>query len=93
MSHLATVTWEVNLVKQRTPPLMPPMQPPAARSTRAPAGMSTLKVGAEGREVLERQALEIFTSMANQGRPFAECLSSILLSGLDWGLKLGKEKE
>lgn len=80
-------------VKEKILPLRPPMQPASARSRTAPVGMAMLRVGAEAREVLERQALDIFTSMANQGRPFAECLSSILLSGIDWGLKLGKEKE
>lgn len=77
-------------IKEKVQPLRPPMQPPSARARTAPVGMSMLKVGAEGREVLERQALDIFTSMANQGRPFAECLASVLLSGIDWGNQLGR---
>lgn len=36
-------------------------------------------------EMLERQALEIFAIQANAGAPFAQCLASILLSGIDWG--------
>lgn len=36
-------------------------------------------------EMLEQQALEIFTIQANAGAPFAQCLASILLSGIDWG--------
>jgi hypothetical protein len=39
----------------------------------------------EQSEMLERQALEIFTIQANAGAPFAQCLASILLSGIDWG--------
>jgi hypothetical protein len=54
--------------------------------------MTMLKVGAEGKEVLERQALEIFTDMANSGRPFATCLASILLSGIDWGTQIERKK-
>lgn len=38
-------------------------------------------------EMLERQALEIFTIQANAGLPFAKCLAGILLSGIDWGSK------
>lgn len=43
-------------------------------------------------EMLERQALEIFTIQANAGLPFAKCLAGILLSGIDWGSKASKEQ-
>jgi hypothetical protein len=44
-------------------------------------------------EMLERQAVEIFTIQANAGLPFAKCLAGILLSGIDWGHKAGAASE
>lgn len=42
---------------------------------------------ADQSEMLERQAVEIFTIQANAGLPFAKCLAGILLTGIDWGAK------
>lgn len=60
---------------------------PAQIRSRPPGDLTALNIGKEGRKFLERQALDIFTIMANDGRPFAECLSAILLSGIQWGVR------
>lgn len=38
------------------------------------------------REVLNRQAVEIFTAATNGGLSFQESLAAILLSGIEWGV-------
>ena len=65
---------------------------PAQVRSNPPGDLTSLKVGREGKELLERQSLEIFTIMANDGRPFAECLSAILLSGIQWGVSGMKDR-
>ena len=58
---------------------------------RPPGDLDTIKLPRESKELLERQALDIFTLMSNAGHSFADCLASILLTGMDWGVK-GLEK-
>ena len=58
---------------------------------RPPKGFSSMDLDTETRMFLERQALDIFTEMANAGKPFACCLSAILLSGINWGVKAEAE--
>jgi hypothetical protein len=48
-------------------------------------GLNRVSLTRDQSEMLERQALEIFTIQANAGLPFAKCLAGILLSGIDWG--------
>lgn len=50
--------------------------------------LTPVRLSHDQSEVLERQALEIFTIQANAGAPFSECLASILLTGIDWGRAL-----
>lgn len=54
--------------------------------------LTAMRLTGEQTEVLERQALEVFTLMANSGRPFATCLSSILLTGMQWGSAMSASK-
>ena len=64
---------------------------PATVRNKPPGDLSMLKVGTEGKELLERQSLDIFTLMVNDGRPFSEALAAILLTGLQWGVALSAE--
>lgn len=76
--------------KRHVEALRPPY-PSGMRSKSAPGDLTAMKLEPEMAEVLERQALDIFTLMANAGHPFAKCLSSILLTGLDWGVAAQKK--
>ena len=89
----------------KRPPLMPPIHgayrrgyckeghPALPLKRSAPGDLSEVKIGKEGRELLERQSLEIFTLMSNAGFSFAESLSAILLTGISWGANGTKVKE
>ena len=76
--------------KEVVHPLRPPY-PASMRGNNAPGDLTAMKLEPGMAEVLERQALDIFTLMANAGHPFAKCLSSILLTGLDWGVNAQKK--
>lgn len=80
------------MVRQRVVPLQT-MLPESMRykGHKPPGDLSAVKLEDGQREMLERQSLEIFTLMANAGKPFAECLSAILLSGIHWGINVHKE--
>lgn len=68
-----------------------PLRMPAdARFRRkgAPDTLSAITIPFEQREMLSREALDIFTRCANAGKTFDECLSAILISGLDWGINM-----
>ena len=53
---------------------------------RPPGDLSGVVMDKEAVQLLERQSLEIFTLMSNAGYTFAESLSAILLSGIQWGV-------
>lgn len=63
------------------------------RSHIPPDGFSAMKMSAEQHQLLEQQALEIFTAMANKRRPFADCLATVFLTGFEWGLHAKDEPE
>ena len=50
---------------------------------RTPSGMDRMPLSPEQVEVVERQALEVFTKMSNAGTPLATTLAAIYLSGMD----------
>jgi hypothetical protein len=79
------------LKKPYQPPLMPPV-PESIRAKKwsAPGDLSLIKCDHETKEMLERQSLEIFTLMANSGRTFADCLSALLVTGMQWGQALSR---
>lgn len=43
------------------------------------------------KEVINRQAIEIFIEASNAGRTFQDALGAVLMSGLSWGVDLSKE--
>ena len=48
-----------------------------------PRGMSTARLGSkEEREFIEREAIDIFTTMTNGGCTFQQALAAIFLSGM-----------
>lgn len=52
-----------------------------------PSNMQRLHgVSAEQMEFIRRQALSIFADCSNANLPFADCLTAILISGMDWGM-------
>lgn len=80
--------------KTSSKPIIHPLRPPMPlhmRTKYAPSGLSALKVEAEQKEMLQRQALDIFTIMTNAGHSFADSLAAILLSGLEWGTSISKD--
>lgn len=46
----------------------------------------------EHRQLIERQALEIFTICSNAGMPLRNTLAAILITGMDWGINGSKQK-
>lgn len=67
--------------------------PVASRSRLHPPGdLTAIQLTPDQIDLLAKQSLDIFTLMANHGSTFAECLSSILLSGLHWGNALHREE-
>lgn len=52
-------------------------------SKQNPRGMSVVHLGSrEQRELIEREAIDIFTTMTNGGCTFQQALSAIFLSGM-----------
>lgn len=52
---------------------------------RTPPTFSAISMSSDQKDFVESQALDIFTEAANSGRPFSECLASILITGMDIG--------
>jgi hypothetical protein len=63
-------------------------QPYHPRFKACPHAYEMLSVTPEEREFLNRHALTIFTELANAGKPFADCLAAILLTGMHYATKL-----
>ena len=52
-------------------------------ANRNPRGMSITRLGSrEQREFIEREAIDIFTTMTNGGCTFQQALAAIFLSGM-----------
>lgn len=47
-----------------------------------PAGFATITVEPDQAEHLNRVAIETFTAMSNAGHSFADCLGSVLMTGM-----------
>lgn len=57
-----------------------------------PLNMERIKATPEQREMLERNALGIFTDCVNANMTFRDALTAVLVSGMDWGVQASKEK-
>jgi len=55
-----------------------------------PYGMSKTPLTRDQREMLEREALDIFTKCSNAGLSLRDILVSILITGMDWGVSASK---
>jgi hypothetical protein len=64
----------------------------AAVRSRAPANHKSFVVTPEQQEFLRRHSLTIFTELANSGKPFADCLSGVFLTGLNYANELGNDE-
>ncbi len=69
-----------------------PVHPSIGRPLK-PLGFSSLPMSTEQREGLDRLALETFASMANCGHGFTACLSALLLTGMQWGQAIARERD
>jgi hypothetical protein len=56
----------------------------------APGDLTAIKLGQAQKELLQRQALDIFTIMSNAGYSFADSLAAVLMSGIQWGVSASK---
>jgi hypothetical protein len=54
--------------------------------------MSSVPVTPEQREMLERQAISVFTEIVNTGRSFQEALAAVYLTGIEHGSSLVKDE-
>ena len=55
-----------------------------------PRNMAIMEMSDEERVFIEKMALSIFADCSNAGRSFNECLTAILISGMDWGINASK---
>jgi len=74
----------------RAEPLFPRFEGQLLRGK--PTDMDLMPLSAEDRRLLETQALDIFTSCSNAGIPLREVLAAILLTGMNWGVCVAKER-
>lgn len=58
---------------------------PSVRGLPTPHSMTKITLGRDEIDLLHTQSLDIFTTMANAGHSFSDCLSAILLTGINWG--------
>lgn len=62
------------------------------RMRHPPKGFSAIPVTEEQRGQLNKIAIETFMELANGGLPFADCLGSLLLTGIHFGSEAQKEQ-
>jgi hypothetical protein len=65
---------------------------PASYGNPTPHTMTAINLQADQRDMIHKQALDIFTTMANAGNTFSDCLGAILLSGINWGSNAERAK-
>lgn len=53
-----------------------------AYSNRIPRGLSRVALPPDTSEMLQQEAIEVFTSMVNSGRSFQHALMAVFLSGM-----------
>lgn len=63
---------------------------PGGTKGQVPNGFSRIPCSPEQTEWLERQALEVFTSMANSGYSFRATLATLFLSGMALAQEVGR---
>lgn len=72
--------------------LHPPM--PLAIRAKSPGpsrGWAAVTIPTELDQAMQGIALETFAEMANSGRPFAECLLAVMLTGMDCGMSAAQQ--
>ena len=57
-----------------------------------PRDYGSMEVSKEQNEALRELALGVFTDCANKGLDFADCLTTILMTGLQFAVEASKDK-
>ena len=60
---------------------------------KTPVNYEAISLEADQKEWLTRHALMIFTELANSGKPFAECMAGVFLTGLHYANQVKKDDE
>lgn len=54
---------------------------------RPPKGFGSMEMSEDQQRLLQRLAIETFTSMANDGHPLANCLAAVMLTGMNFAVE------